>query len=434
MIQCKRQAPAAFLSGIVALAVLAGCSGGSSDPFGERSALVWTDTGDLALAAEQFNVQSHSGKIRLIPEAMLTAARDFQRADGILGHRMLTASQLRVLTRLEGVLDSLSRTPTDYPENSFELTASGALIGFPLSVDPPVVVFPRTPGTGPWPSEGQSEVDAWLMDLEALRGQARAFTQTSSAGVLQRLGYNPAWDREFIQAFLFSRGADFSNAPETEEGLRWEDEALVAGVRELRNWFADSGISRQQLNQFDENYGYDTWYNSLRFRRIQFRVIPFSEYQALDAEYRDALQFRWLTFGGRVYLSGPAVTAYAVAGRESTGTVVDFISWVSSEAGVDSVLKTRAEAGLTGLLYLNGYPLVSDRESTWQSRYFPDIVFPPNHLLAFSRRLPSAWDRLLDEVILPWVRQVIATPADQRVSTSELAQRLRSWQLLYRQD
>ncbi len=402
----------------------------------ESSAIVVTNLPYLNVAVEKYNSLDPDTPIQLRPSTNpageLNGANGQTRAaDGIIARGIPYPQITGSLAFLDKVLARLPWHASQYPPFGLVYgTEQQEPLGIPLAVDYPVVVFQFSNANPPRTAEGLSRLESMSMEVTQLRTLAAAHNRLAG-GAYNRLGFDPRWDDAFLMGVMRLTGTAFTAAPETEARLTWDPQGLEQALELFRNWHGEGGPTNEQVTTFDQRFGYDPWFQMIRDNRVGYRVMGFSEFLKLDDRFRRDLQFRWLAIDGVIpVMELPVYGVISGNSRVSTGTE-QFLSWLVSPEGVFSVMHAWGQTGLPGNHFLGGLP-VTPLNNAWHQEFFPGTPMPELFNVRFPEAHPAQWDRIQQEVLLPWVREHSRMEAGSPVDHGSLLRALESWQRLHR--
>lgn len=414
-----------------------------SDTLGRRyQTIVATDSPWVPAAIQAYNRTNPEIPVQVHFSQNLKQdlENDTIRIDGVISQNLNYPQAQSLFADLTGILSDLGSPARYFLQDSLSYSSSeGFPLALPLAYDLPVAVFLHTPSTSPVPLEGQSIFETWSFEIEDFRSRSQSFSVRTDDRYT-RLGYYPGWDREFLLCLSRLSGANFMADPTIEARLSWDSPGLNQVLEKVRTWQGDGGPNPDQIEEFNRRFAYAPWYRQILDNRVAYRVVRLSEFLALPSEYRSRLQFRWITADGRVPVAENPVYFFLSHNAESTLGVSNFVRWLVSPEGVSQVLETWIDNGQIGIQFLGGIPIdlrdpVQPREETsWEKVYYQGIELPPNARLSFPPTAPAQWESIIEEVILPWLREEMRNSQETGSPDNRLTKALEGWQKLYRQE
>ncbi|MBN2352544.1 MAG: extracellular solute-binding protein [Spirochaetales bacterium] len=377
---------------------------------------IWSQTAEILPYIDRFNNVQNKYKIEVSyvsspAEELLPS----QTVPDLILSECLSAPRCAV--KLENLAPLLHGNGLDEKQFYRELFVlhhyQNAAVVLPFSFRLPVVVF--RPGVFP---KGAPD----NISLDDLKSSGRAFTKTSN-GVPYTLGFSPLWNQDFLfdAASLF--GVDFHAEP--GRPLAWRDEQLQEWVSFLSDWCetADGGFTAE--SEFVKKYLYGAPYQLIQagipqpkkaeIYRISFFRALAGDFFAIPADKRKNLGMAWLSRNGKIPADDGILFFGVPRGAKNRGGAYEFIKWALSAATQRSVLEENAKKNPLSFGIAGGFSsLVDVNEKEFPIRW-PLLKgrIPVEKELIFNGPLPENWQKLKNEVVLPWVFGRLSHAADQ---------------------
>jgi hypothetical protein len=155
------------------------------------------------------------------------------------------------------------------------------------------------------------------------------------------LGFSPLWNQDFffLSASLF--GVEFRS--DEEHFLTWDEAALTNCLQFFSQWCDQNGSSGRE-REFIQKYLYEQPTLLIGDRRSDFYRISF--FQALDhaffsipAQKKEALDFFWLSKGGKIPASGKIMAFGVPRGSSNRAGANEFLKWIFFPATQSRILE-----------------------------------------------------------------------------------------------
>ncbi len=258
---------------------------------------------------------------------------------------------------------------------------------------------------------------------EDLRTAADGFARRSRDGRLQRLGFSPLWNPFFIVDLLAARDITIF-----EEG--WEssvDEKISLPLQEVQEWISESAGSVNEDTAFNTRYRYIPDEYLLLQKRILFARTDFSEWARLPETVSNKLDIRSLK--GERHIPVTYIVSAAIPKTNNFPKPAEkFVQWLSMPETQALLMDRWEKDGLPVFGFLGGLSALPEVNEGILTDRFPAAAgkIPENHLLSVPRSIPHRWQRIRDEVLVPWF---IRNITDKQAETESFSEAFRKWDL-----
>lgn len=404
----------AFLPALILSALVASCSPSSR---GSGSAMLWTDTPELALAVELFNASREDQLVELEYKedlALALAEKDANPSFAI-GSYLKSRKVRGKFQSLDYLFGELYLNQTSfYPKLLALGKTEGRQILLPVSFNLPAIVFAKGKYRPP---------DPLFMELGAMGQDARSFNRIEN-GEYARMGFSPRWNSDFLLLYAQSLGAGFR-----EEGkFAWSADGLSRVARELRAWSREKNTSDLSERSFDFKYLFTPDYQYIAQGRALFAYMDSSRLFSLPEEKRSPLDFRWFSESGATPVDDDIVFAGILrAGRNKT-TAETFLKWFFKEANQNMILeRARSTGGLDMSFGLaGGFSSVRSVDERIFPRFYPSLLgrMPLPERLSTPPALPQDWPAIKQNVVVPWLLETLSRNEESIDPARDFAARL----------
>ncbi|MBN1834239.1 MAG: hypothetical protein JW820_00240 [Spirochaetales bacterium] len=414
----SRLLPALLVVGMLAApALLTGCG-----LFRSRLITLCTSCPEMAAYVELFNALGPDLQVVLCyqPDPAGQVASHSAKADVVVGCGLEGLFARRHLAPLDRLFGEEGLKREDFYEGLLDAGLhERRQVSLPLSFRLPAVVFL----TGAF-EEGLPNLS---VGLEYLRESAGAFNRVDRDRYV-RMGFSPLWDDRFLYEALSLNGAGFREGEEGE--LRWDEAGLSAGVSFLRAWVEEfnGGFSRNA--EFSRKYLYEPMARLVDEQRILFYLSDSGRLAESLEAHADVADFRWLEGEAGIRVDESVVSiGIPRSSRNKWGARI-FVDWLLDEATQKRLLEVNRSKRLSTFGLFGGFSSLRSVTELEFPQEYPLLIgrIPPAELLDFPQALPTSWETLKTDAVVPWLRDFLAsgTPAD------EASRALESWIETYR--
>ncbi len=251
-----------------------------------------------------------------------------------------------------------------------------------------------------------------------------------------RMGFVPLWRNSFLSSvpFLYNSGLRAASQ-EASEALTWREGQLHEAASALAGMVRETNGSFAASDGFIEKYLYDPPEKLLSEGRIRLYQTTLSRYAALPAGYRDSLKFGYLARREIVPAERSILYLTALSPPQKNPVIQDFCQWLLSFEGQQAILEYKASRDISRFGLAGGLSTLPriNREIIYRSSPGLQHRILPGHAIHFPQPLPSHWDQLEQEVLLPWLRKTAEEIKPDAAETGQSEDPSRSEALLQKQ-
>jgi len=389
----------------------------------KKPAVVWTDSPELLIAAEMFNAQKKGNLLELHfveqPSLELRQAIDGKKPlpSLVVGRGLRSpqlAEQFRPLDYLFG--DSVFSRDSFYPGLLDEGMRGGKQFYLPLSFNL-MLILNKKDGQ---PAQNLESLEPSLpqscISLEEI--QRRSLQGKEGKGAKNAfMSFSPRWpDEDFLFHWVQLRKADF-HEPEGAElkgkglgsrMLTWNEGALLPALDELRNFTTAVNGSSAEEDSFYFSYLFAPGYKNIETGRILYAAMDSTEFFALAPATRAKFDFHYLADQDRLaVLEG---IRYAGIPRRAEGrtSAEAFLAWYFTPENQEAILAASRSLRLseTSFGIAGGFSSLRTVTEDIFPRFYDDLEsrLPPADTVRAPKPLPTSWEGLYKDVILPWLK------------------------------
>jgi hypothetical protein len=396
------------------------------------TAKLWTNRPEFAAYAELFNASQEQYRVEIMyrrepaisVETELAAAADTADSpDLIAGPYLNNPEILHYFSSLQSLFQSKGEEPllqeSHFYRQFLQLgrgTSEEQLL-LPVSFNLPTLVFHK---------QNRSDNDQqFSLNLDIIQEESADYNSRRD-GRFVRMGFSPRWNPAMllIKSMLFQtdfRASTGSPVPE------WNHEELNRSLEYIREWIQEvnQGLEAEQI--FSDSYLYDPPVKLLADERILFSYSTLRDFIHIIPENRSDLDFRWIAKDDIIPVLPDALFIGVPSTAEAKPAAHAFLLWFFSPSTQALLLDSSQFKRMRTFGITDGLSSLSSVNEEHIPRYFPSLVghIPPANYLSFPSPLPSRWNSLQRDVIIPWLLE--AASADDLSSIQPLSRQLDIW-------
>lgn len=288
-----------------------------------------------------------------------------------------------------------------------------------MSFDLPALAFLKSSRSGN---------QQFSLNLESIQEESAAYNVIKD-GRFNRMGFSPRWDPEVLYEKTALFQTNFTEAEKTGQ-VTWNQEALDQAIAFIREWITTVNQGLELEQQFIDTFLYDPPIKLLSDGRILFTYSTLQNFFHLAPEKRSALDFRWMAKNDLIPVNDDILfigIPNAAVARPAAGA---FLLWFFQSDTQKKLLESSQFKRMRTFGIADGFSSLSSINEEIIPQYFPSLVghIPPENYLSFPLPLPSRWNAMRKDVIIPWLLEKAS--ADDPDQIPDLSERLETW---YRQ-
>lgn len=358
---------------------------------------LWTDQPLMALYTELYNAAQDEAKVRLVyrsdvAEAVLTEGG---KPDVVIGRGLANRNLAPFVQELSVLADD--GASAIYPDLLELGQYNGTFRFLPLSFDLPAIQFLEAT----LPVETMPRIS-----IDELRSEGEAFNQLEADRYV-RMGFSPLWDKRFLLAWAQLEGTGFTEIEELR--VAWEQEALEQLLQAGVDWRREVNGGGEAATAFERRYLYDPVEKLLRRGRIGFYYTTASQFLSKPDQATRGMSIRWLHNEGSVPVL-PVIIYAAIPNRaQHRRDGVGFLRWLLDPEVQRKVMEISMDRQLDSFGFLQGFSSLPEVNQEVITELNPDLLgtIPPGAGLTFPAQTPLNWSVVEEEVVGPWLREVI---------------------------
>ncbi len=385
--------------------------------FSDReSVLVCIKAPEILSYVETFNTIQDKYKLEVMysssPHEVL--ADKNETPDLVIGEWLATPSAMRKFESLgKLIIGKDIHNDLFYPQSFASCEIDGDLKLLPLSFSLPVVVFKKGSLKG-------LVADEKTVNLDELRKIGITSNEIRSEKFV-RMGFFPAWNKEFLYKVAESFNADF--AWNGASGLSWKKDDFNAACNFLLSWYRDAPGKAEMYDEFASGYMNKPYYQLVNKGEIFCYLTDSNAYYKIPEEKRETLEFRWLVHGSKLFVNDE-VTYIGIPKRAKRKEGASlFIRWLflpDTQTKLLEINHFKRQDGTYGIA--GGFSTLKDINETYipqHYRVFAGLI-PSAESLVFPRVLPDKWRKFKTDVLFAWMTGKMTNTVGQGSLEDEL--------------
>lgn len=402
--------PRLFIAAAIAAALSTSCALGGS------MAVLWTDTPEILAAAEMFNASQDRHRIVVSFEedlaTSLSRAADSQEELPALalGRGLRTSSLKDAFAGLDHLFGGLGlEKEAFYPS----LLAAGVLderqVLLPVSFNALLLISRRDSPGGNLETLEAPALETPLLGLDGLRRNLARNPAGEAA-----MGFSPRWpDRDFLFQFAQQRGAMFAERTERRDKvsspapLSWSAEGLEKAARDIGDFIQEFNVSKEKEDAFAFRYLSAPTYRNVESGRLLYGAMDSSAYFLLSPVSRARLGFSYFGENGMLFAREDIRYLGILKKAKGKRAAEKFILWFFDPRNQQALLErskirrsSESSFGIAG-----GFSALKPVTASDFPSFYPELRgrTPPPESVAAPAAMPPGWERLKDELVIPWL-------------------------------
>ncbi|MDE5898046.1 MAG: hypothetical protein K2H09_02105 [Treponemataceae bacterium] len=405
----------------LAAAAAAGCSAKT-----ERRIVIWADNSEFAPYIELFNEQHASKAVLVYKENLSTAipaASDELQPDIIVGSWLRNERTKRTFKPADYLFDRNILSASDF----YSMLLEAGRIGrrhylIPVSFNLPAVIFS---------TDNEEFIEgSYMISLEQLRKAGAAYNKKNAKGAYTRIGFAPQSSDEFLYHVVKVSGADFKESKNTL--FTWNEDALEESIRNLKEWISTENTSVQTESDFVYKYLSVKDDKRVLSGRTLFAYMTSDKLFQLSSEQLAKIDFRWLQNNNSITVDDSMPMMGIARHARNTSGATEFISWFFKAESQQLILDRKAELNLdtSGFGIAGGFSAVRKVNEYVLPAFYTTLLsnIPQADSFIVSEKKTSRWEKIKQNVIIPYIKESIAAPEGRKVMP--IAERFAEWKKL----
>lgn len=387
-------------------------------PLKSRNTLVLaTDHAELAAYVEMFNAEQEEYRVELVYSD--NPARELKEGsaeyDIIFAEHLAAGAYISEFLPLDELFTEYGLSRDLFYRESLDTGVfEEKQVILPVSFTLPSILL-RT-GSAPEGADGIS------LPLDVMREECSRFNLEST----QRfpiMGFSPRWRQDFLYRIARIQGTGFRESG--GGSVVWNSGNLQRSLEYIREWVYTVNGGDEAENIFREKYLYDPGYKLVFSGRIRFYPVDYGTFLLIPADMRRDVDFLWLSDGRRIPVNEDMVYAGISANPGNRKAAMTFLAWFFNTDTQENLIESTRDKRVRTFGIAGGFSSLKSVNELILPKYFPNVTgrIPAEGQLDFPPVLPREWNRIKEEVIIPYLREAVVSKG----TTETLENRLLTW-------
>ena len=375
---------------------------------------IWTNIPEFTEYGELFNDTHGKKKVILVykknPSEALASKNEKNPPDIVVGPWLRTDKTSRFFRSIDTIFDGSGITQSIfYPQllEAGKIRQSYYLL--PVSFNLPAVIFSK--------ENAAAVEDNYTLSIEQLKEAGRAFNVRQQNGTYSRIGFVPQAGNSFLYFTAKAKGAQFR---ESKSSFTWNADKLSDAIAYLKNWSKTVNTSSEAEQDFAYKYLSMPNFKRVTSGRTLFAYITSDALFSLTAEQSEMLDYRWIYDGNKIPIEDSFVTLGIPKHAKHPNGAYDFIEWFLNAETQRAVLERKAKQNLDIHQFgiAGGFSSIREVNEHILPLYKTMLLTntPPTNMLSVPEKLPSDWELIKEQIIVPYLRDEVQNTGDTPVA------------------
>lgn len=387
----------------------------------DNTAEMWTNLPEMAAYAEEFNAEQDEYRVKVVFRE--NPAKDLLKVevqpDLVLDFGLNSQRFIPLLEDLSPLFDVEKGTLdyTDFYQSLLEKSKQEELLlTLPISFNLPALYY----------QEGTIEEEAQDNKLthQQLQNYNRAYNEKSKSS-FPLMSFAPRWDGHYIYTLGTLQGSEFH---ETSTGtIDWNSSTLEETKTLVQEWTDEINGGFDDERAFTEKYLYQPGFKLVQNGRVQFQSTTLRDFYTIPPRERENFSLLWVSDENKIPVCTDVLFAGIPQGGEDKGAAKAFLSWFFQSKTQAALLESSQYKRIRGFGIAQGLSSLIHINELKLPQFYPLLVgkIPAVDELIFPAILPVEWEKVRQEVVIPWLLED-ATPNG---AEQELTLKFEDWYL-----
>lgn len=402
-----------FSVAAVLLAVFCtGCTSKTNDRI-----VIWTSSSEFAPYIELFN-KTHRHKAVLVYKENLSLSlsphNGEAQPDIIIGPWLKNEKTKRYFVPADFLFDRKYITA-----NAFytPLLKAGVITHrqylLPVSFNLPAMIFS---------TENKKLVENdYTISLEQIRKAGTAYNKKDKKGAFTRIGFAPQSNDNFLYLCAKLLGASFRETKTSE--FTWNEQKLSETIDFLSDWITESNGSPKIENDFVYKYLSETDDKRVTSGRTLFAYTTSDKLFKLSEPQLSKIDFRWLQHENELPVEDTMIMMGIARHSSNKAGAAEFISWFFQTETQQALLERSAALHLNTTKFgiADGFSSIREVNEYILPGFYTALLsnIPQPSSLKVYERKPARWERIKQNIIIPYIKDTLTSDSTKRILTIE---------------
>lgn len=388
------------------------------EPAGEEDRIIiWTDNSEFAPYIELFN-KTHEKKAVLVykenPSSSFPVSEDDSQPDLVIGSWLMNEQTKRYFESL----DYLFERKFISSENFYSALLDAGKIKrrqylIPVSFNLPLMIFSK---------ENENFVeDSYTITLEQIRKSGESFNRKNRNGSFSAMGFAPESSDDFLYLVTKIQGADYKEAKGNT--FSWDSASLSKSIDFLSDWINEANGSSKTESDFVYKYLSVTDEKRVAQGKTLFAYTTSDKLFKLASQQFASIDYRWFRYENSLPVEDSMVMLGLPKKAKNHNGAAVFISWFFEARTQSELLERKFSMSLDTNRFgiANGFSAVREVTEHILPVYYTSLLsnIPQAETFRVYGRKPLRWERTKRRVIIPFIKESIASDGTKRIQTIE---------------
>lgn len=379
--------------------------------------VVWTDNSEFAPYLELFN-KTHQDKALLVykenPSYSLPASREEAHPDLVIGSWLVNEHTRHYFEALDYLFERKFISSQEFYKI---LLQAGKMAGrqylLPVSFNLPAMIF-STENT-------EFVEDNYTINLEQVKKSGEAFNKKNANGNFSRMGFAPESNDNFLYLVTKIQGTGYR---ETKgNSFTWNRDVLKDSIGFLDEWITSINGSSQIERDFVYKYLSTTDDKKVTQGKALFSYTTSDRLFRFPRGQLSLIDYRWLEDQKRIPVEDSMVMMGIPRKAKNHYGAVEFISWFYNVQTQQALLERKFTMNLDINRFgiANGFSSIREVTEHILPVYYTALLsnIPQAENFRVYEKKPLRWEMTKQRVIIPYIKEVLATRGTKKISSIE---------------
>lgn len=397
---------------LVIIAISAGCKKQN-----DGRIVVWTDNSEFAPYLELFN-KTHQDKALLVykenPSYSLPASRDEAHPDLVISSWLVNEHTRHYFEALDYLFERKFISSQEFYKI---LLQAGKMAGrqylLPVSFNLPAMIFST--------ENAEFVEDNYTINLEQVKKSGEAFNKKNANGNFSRMGFAPESNDNFLYLVTKIQGTGYR---ETKgNSFTWNRDVLKDSIGFLDEWITSINGSSQIERDFVYKYLSTTDDKKVTQGKALFSYTTSDRLFRFPRGQLSLIDYRWLEDQKRIPVEDSMVMMGIPRKAKNHYGAVEFISWFYNVQTQQALLERKFTMNLDINRFgiANGFSSIREVTEHILPVYYTALLsnIPQAENFRVYEKKPLRWEMTKQKVIIPYIKEVLATRGTKKISSIE---------------
>ncbi len=384
---------------------------------------IWTSIRDFASYSEYYNSCHEKEKVYLVykedPFEALKNAKASQRPDLIISSWLKNSDTKKYFLSLDKIIKKSPSAKDDKIDcdSFYKSLYEYCLLGdspclLPVSFNLPLLAFAN--------ANESAANSSYVIDLETLKESSAAFNSKDANDEYVAMGYGASWNTQLLYEYTKLDGASYR---EHGKSFQWDKKSLEKSIGVFKEWTVGSNESSSRELNFQFKYLFTPPYKQVESGRCLYAFYTSDDFFKLKDEQVESLSYKWLGQNDKIPVEDEIVTAGIYKKAKNKKLAENFLIWFFKEDTQKALLERSRGMKLNTKTFgiAEGFSSIRSVNESILPVYYRSLLenLPAEDKLLLPDILPSTWASMKEEIIYPYLKDMVETDRDPNYPAAE---------------